>query len=90
MKPRVSALKTKDSKPQAVKKSVGVVVVGESPSLAGEFIGKTYRVLKCTQTHLPANQHLKGHNPFVGSKGSYRKWDNSGGSNIVPSLAPPP
>ena len=37
-----------------------VVVVGETPSLTGEFIGETNRVLECTQTHPPGNQHQKG------------------------------
>ena len=38
---------------------MGVTVAGETPSLTGEFVGKTYRVLECTQTHLPGNQHEK-------------------------------
>ena len=41
---------------------MGVVVVGESPSLTVEFIGETHWFLKSTQTHLPGNQHQKG--PF--------------------------
>ena len=36
------------------------VAVGETPSLTKEFIGETHRVLECTQTHLPRNQHQKG------------------------------
>ena len=87
-KPKVSVRKTKDSKPQDVKKSVGVVVVGETTSLTGQFVGETHRVLKCTQTHPPANQYLKEHNPLVGSKGSDRKWDQSRASGIVPCLTP--
>ena len=39
---------------------MGVEVVGETPSLMGEFVGETYRVLECTQTHPPGNQHQKG------------------------------
>ena len=42
-----------------LKKSVGVVVAGETPSLTGEFIGETHRVLECTQNHAPGNQHQK-------------------------------
>ena len=41
-------------------KPVGVEVVGETPSLTGEFIGEIHRVLECTQTHPPRNQHQKG------------------------------
>ena len=37
-----------------------VAVVGETPSLTGEFIGETHRVLECTQTDAPVNQHQKG------------------------------
>ena len=73
MKPRVSVRETKDLKPQGIKIFVGVVVEGETPSLTGEFIGETHRVLRCTQTYPPANQHLKGHNLLVGSEGSGRK-----------------
>ena len=40
-------------------KSVGVVVVGKTPSLTREVIGETPGVLECTQTHL-RNQHQKG------------------------------
>ena len=39
---------------------MGVEVAGESPSLTGEFIGETHRVLEHTQTHPPGNQHQKG------------------------------
>ena len=33
---------------------------GETTSLTGEFVGETNRVLECTQTHPPKNQHKKG------------------------------
>ena len=36
------------------------VAAGETPSLTGEFIGETHRVLERTQTHPPGNQHQKG------------------------------
>ena len=39
---------------------MGVVVEVETPSLTGEFIGETHRVLEATQTHPPRNQHQKG------------------------------
>ena len=41
---------------------MGVVVVGETPSLTKEFIGEIHRVLECTQNHPPENQHQKGPN----------------------------
>ena len=43
-----------------LKTPVGVEVAGETPSLTGEFTGETHRVLECTQTHPPRNQHQKG------------------------------
>ena len=43
-----------------LKKSVRVEAVGETPSLTGEFTGETHRVLECTQTHPPRNQHQNG------------------------------
>ena len=39
---------------------MGVEAVGETPSLTGESVGETHRVLEYTQTHLPRNQHQKG------------------------------
>ena len=36
-------------------KPVGVEVVGETPSLIGDFIGETHSVLECTQPHTPRN-----------------------------------
>ena len=38
----------------------GGVLVGETPRLTGELIEETHRVLECTQTHPPRNQHQKG------------------------------
>ena len=37
-----------------------VGVVGETPSLIGEFMRETHRVLEHTQAHEPRNQHQKG------------------------------
>ena len=34
--------------------------VGATPSLTGEFIGETHRVLECTQAHLSRNKHQMG------------------------------
>ena len=39
---------------------MGAEAVGEIPSLTGEFIGETHRVLEHTQNHPPGNQHEKG------------------------------
>ena len=69
---------------------MGVALVGETPSLTGEFVGETHRVLECTQTHPPRNQHLKRHNLLVGSRGADRKHGKNGASGIVPSLNPSP
>ena len=50
------SLKTSD-----YKTPVGVeAAVGETPSLTGECIGETHRVLEHTQAHPPVNQHQKG------------------------------
>ena len=43
-----------------LKKPMGVEVAGETPSLTGEFVGETHRVLECTQNSLRGNQHQKG------------------------------
>ena len=40
-------------------KTCGVVAAGETPSLTGEFVGETHRVLGCTQTHPQGNQHQR-------------------------------
>ena len=37
-----------------------VAEAGETPSLIGEFIGETNRVLECTQTNQPRKKHQKG------------------------------
>ena len=37
-----------------------VAAAGETPSLIGEFIGETHRILERTQTHPPGNQQQKG------------------------------
>ena len=47
---------------------MGVVVEGESPSLTGEFVGGTHRVLERTQIHPPTQESApEGINLFVGS-----------------------
>ena len=57
--PWVLSQGNKASKPLTVK-PVGVAVVGETPSLTGEFIREPHRVPECTQSHPPKNQHKKG------------------------------
>ena len=61
--------KTKASK-HLVVKTCEVVAVGETPSLTRESVGEAHGILECTQAHPPRNQHLKGHDPLVGSEGS--------------------
>ena len=39
---------------------MGVEAAGEIPSLTGEFVGETHRVLEPTQKPPPRNQHQKG------------------------------
>ena len=43
-----------------MKTPVGVEGVAKTPSLTGEVVGETHRVLERTQTHPPRNQHQKG------------------------------
>ena len=59
VQPRVLVQGKKASK-SLTEKTVGVVVVGEIPSLTGKGVGETHRVKECTQTHAPRNQHQKG------------------------------
>ena len=56
---RVPAQGNKASKP-LTEKPMGVEAAGETPSLAGELIGETHRVLEHLQNHPPRNQHQKG------------------------------
>ena len=39
---------------------MGVEAAGEIPSLTGEFVGETHRILEHTQNQPPKNQHQKG------------------------------
>ena len=39
---------------------MGIAVAKETPSLIGESIEETYRVLECTEAHTLRNQHQKG------------------------------
>ena len=39
---------------------MGVEAVGETPSLTGEFVAETQKVLNIHKTHPPRNQHQKG------------------------------
>ena len=55
-------LQRREIEPQnlRLKTPVGVEAVGETPSLTGELVGETHRVLECTQTHTPENQNQEG------------------------------
>ena len=57
--PRFPGQGNKASKP-LIEKTCGGLWWGEAPSLTGEFVGDTHRVLEHTQTHSPRNQHQKG------------------------------
>ena len=48
---------------------MGVETAGKIPSLTGEFIGETHRVLEYTKTHPPRNQHQKDPICLVGERG---------------------
>ena len=63
------------------------MAVGKNPSLIGESFGEAHGILEHTQAHPLGNQHLKGHNPFVGSEGRDRKGESQA-NNIFPSLTP--
>ena len=78
----------KDSKPLAVKTCEGCGGRRNS-QFHSRVLWRNPRVLECTQTHPPGNQHLKGHNLLVESEGSDQKWGESPASGIVPSLTPP-
>ena len=43
-----------------LKNPVGVEVTGETPSLTGEFLRETHKVLECTQNHPLGNEHQRG------------------------------
>ena len=64
-RPRNPRFQCREIKPQntceiQVKTPVGgAVAAGETPSLTGEFIRETHRVLEHTQTHPHRNQHQK-------------------------------
>ena len=62
-RPQNPGLQRGEIKPQNLwlKTPVGVeAAAGETPSLTGEFVGETHRVLERAQAHLPGNQHQKG------------------------------
>ena len=57
--PRVPAQGNKASEP-LTGNTCGGSVAGEIPSLAGESVGRTHRILERIQAHPPRNQHQKG------------------------------
>ena len=58
--PRVPVQGNKASKPVTVKTWGGGLRQQKTPSLTGEFVGETHRVLEPTKTHPHGNQHKKG------------------------------
>ena len=67
---------------------MGIVAIGETLSLIGEYVGETHRALN---TNPPTRKSApKGHKSLVGSEGSEGEWDENRASGIVPSLTPPP
>ena len=87
-KPKTPTLEKKASKPLAVK-TCEAVVVGETPSLTGESIGETHRVLERMQTHPLGNQHQKGPICLWVAR-EVTESHSRGASGIVPSHTPPP
>ena len=73
-----------------LKTPMGVeVAAGETPSFTGEFAGETHRVLECTQTHPPRNQHQRGPIWLWVAEGVI-EVRQSGASATAPSWTPPP
>ena len=64
-------------------------MVGDTPSLTGEFIGETHKVLECTQTHTPRNQHQKGPICLWVVAGGTESWQRAEQAALFP-LAPLP
>ena len=62
-----SGVGNKSLKTSDWKKSLGIAAAKKTPSLTGEFVGETHRVLKHTQTQESA---AEGPNLLVGSGGS--------------------
>ena len=62
---------------------------GETPSLTGEFIAETHRVLEHTQTHLIGKQQQKGPIGLWVVEGMTEN-QQSGSSTIAPYGIPPP
>ena len=61
----------------------------ETPSITRESFEEAHRILECTHTHPPVNQHQKGHNLLVGCQGSEIVGESLA-SGLFPSLTPPP
>ena len=61
-RPCNTGFQCREIKPQNLwlKKPLRVEAVGKTPSLTGEFVGETHRILEHTQNHPPRNQHQKG------------------------------
>ena len=69
---------------------VGVkAAAGETPSLTGEFVRETRRVLECTQTHPPWNQNQKGPICLWVAGEMTESWQRAKQVTLFP-LNPPP
>ena len=88
-KPRAPAWGNKASN-HWLKPPVGVeAAAGKTPSLTGEVIGETKRVLEHTQANRPGNQHQQG--PLcLWVAEEVTKQAESWASAIAPSRTPPP
>ena len=64
--------------------------VGETPSLTGEFVAETQKVLEYTQNPPTQESAPEGPNLIMGSGGGDWKLAESGASGTVPSQTPPP
>ena len=69
---------------------MGISAVGETPSLTGEFVGESHRVLEMYTSPHTRESPPEGPNLLVGTGVSDWKPAESQTSRIVPSWTPPP
>ena len=63
---------------------MGIEVARETSILTGGFIGETHRVLECTQTHPPGNQHQKGPISFWVAEEVTESWQRAEQASLFP------